>query len=110
MTLLSGTTEKIISALGGEALTYKPAGGGTRAISAIVDRRDISPLGSAPHGHSQRLEILVVNDATDGIAATEVDTGGDMVTVARRIGEAAQDRPIKKIVNQDSDGVLLEVR
>ena len=95
----------------GEAVTYKPRGGGSRAISAVVFRKQPEPIGTGGAGVETTLaEIRVENNSSTGISAAELDTGGDKVTLAMRSGETAIDHRITQLLN-DEDGMLsLEVR
>lgn len=94
----------------GETVTYWPAGGGSRSITAVVNHERPEGLDGAPHGSAPLLAIEVANDSTSGISSNEVDTGGDKVELAVRIGETAQKRLIKKIISQDAGMMRLELR
>jgi len=76
----------------GVPATYKPLGGGSRSIKARMMR------------------IIVLNDTVTGISSSELDTGGDKITMPIRRGKVAMDRKIKKILNQDAGSMMLEVR
>jgi len=80
-----------------------------RTISAIVNRRQPAGIG-ASHGNAPLLEITVANDSTDGISSDEINLGQNLVSLPVRIGEAAQDRRIAKILGMDSGMMKLEVR
>jgi len=86
----------------GETITYKPNGGAARQIKAIVTRDPPAPLPDAPHGHTPNLVIDVENSAVTGISTAEIDVGLDLVNVAVRIGQAAQDRAFAGIISQDA--------
>lgn len=77
-----------------ETVTYKPRGGGTRAIKAVVDRNPPAYKGPSGKIVTPVLAIRVPNSATTGISSAELDTGGDKVSVAKRIGETAEDLPV----------------
>jgi len=96
----------------GESVTYTPTGGApaARSITAVIDRRQPGPLDGVPHGGGPDLTATVKNDVTTGITAAEVDTGGDTISVARRIGETPVARRITKIISQDSAMLTLELR
>lgn len=93
----------------GEDIVYRKWGGGSRPIKAIVTRRPPEVIDGAPHGTAPKIEIDVVNSSTTGISSSEIDRGGDMVTVQRLIGETANDRAIVKILSQDAGMMKLEV-
>lgn len=107
--LLVDTTDEFLETFG-EDIKYLPAGGGQREIVAIVDRGQPAPLDGAPHGHSPLLTISVANDSTTGISSSEIDTGGDKVELAVRIGETVQQRRITKVLSQDAGMMKLEIR
>lgn len=94
----------------GETVTYKPRGGGTRSISAVVNREQPAGLDGAPHGHAPVVTIEVINDSTTGISSDEVDCGGDNVNLAVRIGDTPQDRPIVNAISMDAGMMRLELR
>lgn len=52
--------------------------------------------GSRPH-----IEVFVRNDAAVGIAAKEVDTGGDKLTLPLRFGLTTRIVRIVKLLDQD---------
>lgn len=94
----------------GESITYHPAVGADRAISALVYRNGPADLESVPTGMSEVMEIEVLNDATSGIASSEINTGGDFLTVAARLSGATTRRRITRIISQDSEMIRLEVQ
>lgn len=95
----------------GESVKYKPTGGGDpRTITAVVTRGQPDELEGAGFGHSPLTTLFVANDNTTGISADEIDTGGDMIEYAVRIGESVEDRRITKIVQQDAGMLELELR
>lgn len=103
-------TSEFFLSMYGESVTYKPASGQERTITAIVYRQGPDVLLALPSGRAERLELEVHNDTDDGIASDEVNTGGDFVTVAARIGDTATDRRIVRIVSQDTAMLRLEVQ
>jgi len=56
------------------------------------------------------LTINVRNDSTYGISSSEIDLGRDKVSVPVRIGEAAQERKLDKLISQDAGMMVLELR
>lgn len=95
----------------GESVKYKPVGDGDpRTINAVVTRGRPEELEGADYGHSPLTTIFVENNNVTGIASDEIDTGGDMVEYAVRIGEAVEDRRITKIIQQDAGMLELELR
>ena len=95
----------------GESVRYKPkAGGDPRTILAVVTRGQPDGLEGAGYGHSPLTTIFVANDSTTGISAAEINTGGDEIEYAVRIGEDVTDRRITKIAQQDAGMLELELR
>ena len=90
-----------------EDLVYRPSGGDARTISALVDRPGADELG---HGQAAAPEIRVLNDATDGIDATELDLGADTIDVAERVGGTAAARRFNRIIGQDSEWLAFTVQ
>lgn len=94
----------------GEPGTYLPRGGGERAITIIVDREGVSGLGAAPAGQSASWIVTVKNSSTEGVSTSELDTGGDKIKFANRLGETPIGRRIIRIVSQDTGMMQLELR
>ena len=93
-----------------ETVVYTPAGGRPRSIDAVVNREPIAAKPETPRGVAPRIEVTVRNDVTLGISSSEIDLGGDTVTLARRIGETAAARPVRRIVGQDAGAMTVELR
>ncbi len=96
-----------------ESVTYHPAGGGPdRAVVAVVDRQLPQPVDEVP-GTSRPLSycvLVVANSAVTGIASTELNTGGDEISVPARQGGAAVRRRIASLIDQDAGLLTLEVQ
>jgi hypothetical protein len=93
-----------------ESLTYRPAAGGSRAISGVVERKTPEPYGRA--AAAAVIQITVLNDATYGIDDGELTLGSDRIDVAERVGGAAAARSIHRLVGEecDEDFLKIEVR
>lgn len=66
-----------------------------RAIQAMVVRDPPAPiLGASQNWISVRMTVRVLNDAVNGISSEQLNTGGDTITVAYRIGTPAKPYPI----------------
>ncbi len=85
-----------------EEVIYRPDGGDPRTIDAIVERPGRETFGT--NAPAPRFRVRAVNSATDGIAATEVDTGKDRIDVAERIGGEATSRQITRLSELDDPG------
>jgi len=87
---------------GSETVTYLPATGESRQISAVVTR-------SEP-GRLPEVNLLVLNSETEGISSELIDTGGDKIECAKRLGETAKKMRITEIINQDAGLILLSAK
>jgi hypothetical protein len=91
----------------GEAVTYTPvmptASNPIRAINAMVVRHPPRPMNAGPQWIAPRMVIHVQNDSTDGITPTQLDTGGDTITVAYKLGDTAKPYKI-----QAGDGAAVD--
>lgn len=94
----------------GEPIKYLPAGGGSRDITAIVDREPPAELEGMPGVHASRLVISTANDSTKGISSSEINIGKDKAELTVRINETAVEKLITKIISQDAGMMKLEVR
>ena len=108
-TLLTETASEFTDVFA-EDVTYWPRAGGSRAIKAIVSRQTPEQLPGEARAHGMTITVTVENNATSGISSSEVDTGGDKIELARRIGETPIKRAINKILNQDAGMMELELR
>jgi len=100
-----------------ETVIYRPADGDARNVIALVDREAPGPLPGAGAAVGQQLTITVINQATNaddddygGITSDEIDTGGDKVDVAPRVGETRKTRMVKRIAAQDEGMMTVELR
>jgi hypothetical protein len=93
----------------GETITYKPRGGGSRTITGLVDRTDRNLLDGSDRAMVPTFTITVANLVTTGILATEINTGGDAISVAVRYGGTAVDRRITKVLETNGSSVTFEV-
>lgn len=109
-TELTDTAPEFLDTLGGESVTYLPASGGSRAITALANRHQPSSMDEVPHGHAPLAVVTVQNDSSLGISSDEIDLGGDKLQYAVRIGQSVQARRITKLVSQDAGMLILEVR
>jgi len=91
-----GSALDVLNHVHGESATYKPRSGDPRAITIIVDRDAPQPV---PPTQVLRpnLTVYVHNNVTTGILSTELDTGGDKLSIAKTIGGTAEDMAIVKL-------------
>ena len=94
---------------GTEYVTYFPVSDDSRRIQAVIFRpgpERIAEIG----GGREVSEVLVKNSSSDGIASTEVDTGGDKIKMAPRDGKAPVLLRITRIISQDAGMIKLKVQ
>ena len=104
----------------GEDVVYTPSGGTPRTIKADVDRNPPAGIAEAPQGGVAPVAIVEVanrqsstttdTDGVGGISSSELNCGGDTLTLARRVGQTATARPITRLVGHDAGMLKLEVR
>lgn len=94
----------------GEPMIYYPGGGGSRSITGIPTRRPYQTMDGTPTGNAPVTDVLVANNATTGISAAELNTGGDKLGIDVRIGETVQQRRITQLLMQDAGMIRVEVR
>jgi ribosomal protein L35AE/L33A len=94
----------------GESITYKPRAGGSRSITGMVTRADDERLMARMESNvSSQFRIVVQNSTTLGIATSEVNLRGDLVSLPRRNGDTATDHRIVKILSVNGATVEYEL-
>jgi hypothetical protein len=93
----------------GESVTFKHGTGISRSIKAYVQRDVIDSLGNVDAG-APKLTVWVANNSGYGIKRSELDTGGDRLSLPTKVGGTAADRPISALLAEDSACLRLEVR
>ena len=95
-----------------EPITYYPrcGSGEGRSIDAVVIRDPLAIFPEDGDVVTSVFEVRVVNSDTLGIASTELNTGGDQVEFAGRIGKEAKIYSIVRIIEQDEGMLVLECR
>lgn len=95
---------------GGEELVYTKAGGTTRNIVGNVHRDPPIELDFGNGLFMPNMTIWIPNNTTNGITPTEVDRGGDTITVSYPKGSTAAAYPIiGSPLSQDAGGCLWAV-
>ena len=97
-------TLDLINQLGGETITYTPAGGVGKQIRAIVERdrpsRDVQETNGQRFSANTRT-ILIANDATDGV--TTVAEHKDKVRFKKNLSDSAEtDFTVQTILKEDT--------
>jgi hypothetical protein len=76
-----------------------------RTISAVVTRNQVATF-NPDEQIVPEFEVRVANNSTTGISSEELNTGGDMIKLAVRIGETPTKRSVQLLVEHD-DGMLV---
>ena len=82
----------------------------SREIKAVIDRNPSLTQAETGRDMTGVFSIWVSNSATDGISSDEIDTGGDQLLIAKRIGQTPELVQINNIRWQDEGMMLLECR
>jgi hypothetical protein len=100
---ISSTAERFIhdGMPGYELIVYTQTDGTSRQIAALVDRMSPEMAGIDGLGETQVMEITVENDDASGIAAKDLNCGGDTVTLAIRAEGTPEAVLVRAIVEQD---------
>ena len=86
----------------GEEVTYTPRVGDAREINAQVQREVRETDEDYQGSLVPSIIVEVRNSATLGISSDEVNTGGDKITLAERIGGTARAMLITEVLSQDA--------
>ena len=87
----------------GESITYLPASGAARSITAIVERDPPAIFDAAGNAVLPKATIRVYNSATSGISSNEVDIGSDEIEMLLKVGDALARRfSFMTMLSQDS--------
>jgi len=96
-----------------ETVTYYPHRFGTaatpRSIKAVIVRNQVATF-NPDEQIVPEFEVRVANDATTGISSTELNTGGDKIKLAARVGETATKRSIQYLTEHDEGMLVLVCR
>lgn len=104
---IAAAAESFFLLPGSETVTYYPAVGAGRQISAVVSRTEPDQIPGVEGGSFTGPTVLVRNDPAEGIASDEVDTGGDKIECSKRVGNMPKILRILEIINQDAGLMLL---
>tara|TARA_R110000823_G_C15706473_1_gene477052 strand:- start:40 stop:396 length:357 start_codon:yes stop_codon:yes gene_type:complete len=96
-----------------ESVTYYAHRFGTaatpRIIKAVVVRNQVATF-NPDEQIVPEFEVRVANDAVTGISSSELNTGGDMLKFAVRVGEAETKRSIQYLSEHDEGMLVLICR
>jgi hypothetical protein len=93
-----------------EPVIYTPRTGSPRTVAVLVDRNPPEELPEAQGLRIERVQVTALNDVLVGLVPASLDTGGDTVTVAPRVGGTARPMNLTKIVRQSQWLVTVELR
>lgn len=95
----------------GESVTYTLRGGEERTFNAIIEREPPALLGSDGDVVTYAFLVRFRNDATDAVARSEINVGGDLITLVPKLGSASTDTyQVLRVVSQDSGVVQVAVK
>lgn len=94
----------------GEEVIYIPRSGDSRTIRAVVVRESIASEMTGFSAPTPVITVWVANDSTYGISASELDRGGDKISVAVKPGAQSTELAIVSTTIQDGDMIAIEVR
>lgn len=104
---IAAAAESFFLLPGSETVTYYPAAGSGRQITAVVFRPEPGRIPDVEGGSLPGPTVLVRNDPDSGIESDKVNTGGDKVDIGPRVGEPPKTLRITEIIKQDAGLMLL---
>jgi hypothetical protein len=91
----------------GESIVYTPLNGTPVTIGAVVVRDPPQTIPTPGMNMVPKMAVSIRNHATLG--RPSIDTGGDTITVAYRIGQTVKAYRVNRIIQQDAAMWELEV-
>ena len=88
---------------------YRSAARDPRSIKAVVIRNQVSVF-TPDEQVMVEFEVRVANSVTLGITSAELDTGGDEISLAERIGDTPRRRSIQYMTEHDAGMLVLICR
>lgn len=88
----------LLREFGEEIEYYNLAGDPARTITAMIQRDGAELLTETGDVSAEMFIVRVANNETTGISTSEIDTGGDEVMIAPRVGEAPRRMSIVKLM------------
>lgn len=80
-----------------------------RSIKAVVIRNQVSVFNPDEQILTE-FEVRVANNSTTGISSAELDTGGDQIALAPRIGETPVKKSVQYLTEHDEGMLVLICR
>lgn len=95
----------------GEPVIYHFASGGHRSVNAIIERSPPAQYDAAGNVITPSFVIRLANSATTGVLSTEVNTGGDQVSLLLKVDDTVPTkRSVLVLQSQDSSVIVLALR
>lgn len=94
---------------GEPGVVYKKRTGVTRTISGMVDREAAEMPAGGSVGYRPNVTLTVRDDATVGIAGTEVDRGTDRIQLPNGPGGQPQWFSVANIISQNAGLITLHL-
>ena len=96
--------------LHGETVTYRPKVGGSYERQAVVERNPPALFDAAGNVVAVNAIVRFHNDATTGVDANNLNTGGDKVDISVRYGATLKTQSVFQVVSTDGGVTVLAVR
>lgn len=96
--------------LHGETITYRPKVGGSYERTAIVERNPPALFDAAGNAVAPTAIVYLHNDATTGVDANNLNTGGDKIDIALRNGATPTTQSVYQVLSTDGGITELAVR
>lgn len=93
-----------------ESVVYRPLGGSSRTINAVVIRQLAELISDDENRVVPVFEVHVINETCTGISTAELNLGGDRIDIAERVGKTPLPRSIVQIIDQDEGMLVLQCR
>src|SRR2546426_896740 len=97
--LFAATGAEALLDMHGEKAVYRPKGGTPRPIVVIPTRHPVAPARGGQRDLAPLTIVKAVNDYHKGIAAAELNTGGDKIDLALKKGGRPTPRSIVKLLS-----------
>lgn len=96
--------------LHGETVTYRPKVGGSYERTAVVERNPPALFDAAGNAVAPNAIVRFLNDATSGVDANNLNTGGDKIDIALRSGAKPTTQNVFEVLSTDGGVTVLAVR
>ena len=94
----------------GETVTYRPKVGGSFERTAVVERNPPDLFDAVGNAVAVNAIVRFHNDATTGVDANNLNTGGDEIDIAIRNGATVKTQSVFQVLSTDAGVTVLAVR